>query len=153
MLSNAYSLAKFRFDTAENEPAKNWQEFCNLLTFRRTFRRRRRRRCRRPPRPPRRRSRPGSPRRGPPCPPGGRARRARCGPRPRGRSGRPANGAPVLDRANFTGFVLGCIEAKFCKKICVGIALESSRRDLQNSLLCTVFGIHNSLLISKLNLC
>ena len=31
MLSNAYFLAKFRFDTAENEPAKNWQEFCNLL--------------------------------------------------------------------------------------------------------------------------
>ena len=28
MLSNAYFLAKFRFDTAENEPAKNLQ---NLL--------------------------------------------------------------------------------------------------------------------------
>ena len=26
MLSNAYFLAKFRFDTAENEPAKNLQE-------------------------------------------------------------------------------------------------------------------------------
>ena len=25
-----------------------------------------------------------------------------------------------LDRANLTGLVLGCIEAKFCKKICVG---------------------------------
>ena len=25
MLSNAYFLAKFRFDTAENEPAKNLQ--------------------------------------------------------------------------------------------------------------------------------
>merc|ERR1719159_1399629 len=25
-----------------------------------------------------------------------------------------------LDRANFTGLVLGCIEAKFCNKICVG---------------------------------
>ena len=24
------------------------------------------------------------------------------------------------DRANLTGLVLGCIEAKFCKKICVG---------------------------------
>ena len=24
-----------------------------------------------------------------------------------------------LDRANFRGFVLGCVEAKFCKKICV----------------------------------
>ena len=27
MLSNAYFLAKFRFDTAENEPAKNSQNF------------------------------------------------------------------------------------------------------------------------------
>ena len=27
MLSNAYILAKFRFDTAENEPAKNLQKF------------------------------------------------------------------------------------------------------------------------------
>ena len=25
MLSNAYFLAKFRFDTAKNEPAKNWR--------------------------------------------------------------------------------------------------------------------------------
>ena len=38
MLSNAYFLAKFRFDTAENEPAKNLQIFekisCkNLPTF------------------------------------------------------------------------------------------------------------------------
>ena len=36
MLSNAYFLAKFRFDTAENEPAKNLQNFAkktlNLLT-------------------------------------------------------------------------------------------------------------------------
>ena len=32
MLSNAYFLAKFRLDTAENEPAKNLQKFCkNLL--------------------------------------------------------------------------------------------------------------------------
>ena len=27
MLTNAYFLAKFRFDTAENEPAKNLQNF------------------------------------------------------------------------------------------------------------------------------
>ena len=33
------------------------------------------------------------------------------------RGGRPA--AALLDRANLTGLVLGCIEAKFCKKICV----------------------------------
>ena len=30
MLSNAYFLAKFRFDTAENEPAKNLQNFPNF---------------------------------------------------------------------------------------------------------------------------
>ena len=30
MLSNAYFLAKFRFDTAENEPAKNLQQFANF---------------------------------------------------------------------------------------------------------------------------
>ena len=31
MLSNAYFLAKFRFDTAENEPAKNLQDFLQVL--------------------------------------------------------------------------------------------------------------------------
>ena len=31
MLSNAYFLAKFRFDTAENEPAKNLQNFRKIL--------------------------------------------------------------------------------------------------------------------------
>ena len=30
MLSNAYFLAKFRFDTAENEPAKHLQNFANF---------------------------------------------------------------------------------------------------------------------------
>ena len=33
MQSNAYFLAKFRFDTAENEPAKNLQNFTNLSNF------------------------------------------------------------------------------------------------------------------------
>ena len=33
MLSNAYFLAKFRFDTAENEPAKNLQNFANFANF------------------------------------------------------------------------------------------------------------------------
>ena len=33
MLSNAYFLAKFRFDTAENEPAKNLQNFTNFANF------------------------------------------------------------------------------------------------------------------------
>ena len=31
MLSNAYFLAKFRFDKAENEPAKNLQKLQNKL--------------------------------------------------------------------------------------------------------------------------
>ena len=33
MLSNAYFLAKIRFDTAENEPAKNLQTFANFPNF------------------------------------------------------------------------------------------------------------------------
>ena len=31
MLSNAYFVAKFRFDTAENKPAKNLQNFAKLI--------------------------------------------------------------------------------------------------------------------------
>ena len=33
MLSNAYFLAKFRFDTAENEAAKNLQNFAKFANF------------------------------------------------------------------------------------------------------------------------
>ena len=33
MLSNAYFLAKFRFDTAENEPAKNLQLIARFANF------------------------------------------------------------------------------------------------------------------------
>ena len=33
MLSNAYFLAKFRFDTAENEPAKKMQNFTQKNNF------------------------------------------------------------------------------------------------------------------------
>ena len=33
MLSNAYFLAKFRFDTAENEPAKNLHTFAKFTNF------------------------------------------------------------------------------------------------------------------------
>ncbi len=33
MLSNAYFLAKFRFDTAENEPAKNLQKMFDFANF------------------------------------------------------------------------------------------------------------------------
>ena len=34
MLSNAYFVAKFRFDTAENEPCKNLQDFAKFARFR-----------------------------------------------------------------------------------------------------------------------
>ena len=37
MLSNAYFLAKFRFDTAENEPAKNLQNFAKNCKFFRSY--------------------------------------------------------------------------------------------------------------------
>ena len=33
MLSNAYFLANFRFDTAEKEPAKKLQNFANFPNF------------------------------------------------------------------------------------------------------------------------
>ena len=33
MLSNAYFLAKIRFDTAENEPVKNLQNFAKFVNF------------------------------------------------------------------------------------------------------------------------
>ena len=33
MLSNAYFLAKFGFDTAENEPVKNLQNFAKFANF------------------------------------------------------------------------------------------------------------------------
>ena len=36
MLSNAYFLAKFHFDTAENEPAKSLQNFANFPNFAKT---------------------------------------------------------------------------------------------------------------------
>ena len=43
-------------------------------------------------------------------------------------------GSVLGEHANLTGLVLGCVEAKFHNKY----ALESSRRDLDNALLCTV---------------
>ena len=44
------------------------------------------------------------------------------GAQPRGRHGRGTYVATLRfarDRANLTGLVLGCLEAKFCKKVCV----------------------------------
>ena len=40
MLSNAYFLAKFRFDAVENEPAKNLQKFAKVCKICRARRRR-----------------------------------------------------------------------------------------------------------------
>ena len=37
MLSNAYVVAKFRFDTAENEPAKNFAKFSKNAFFENAF--------------------------------------------------------------------------------------------------------------------
>ena len=92
MLSNTYFLAKFRFDTAENKPAKNLQNFAKFANF-------------------------ANP--NPPVAPnvvlvrGGTACCASCDPRD------PSSAIALIGRsvgrANLTGLVLGCIEAKFCK--------------------------------------
>ena len=43
------------------------------------------------------------------------------------------------ERANFTRLILGCIEADFCNQY----LLETSRRDLYNTLLCTAIQYHS----------
>ena len=47
----------------------------------------------------------------------------------------------MLDRANFTRLVLGCIEAKFCKKICFGDFDEVIKKKLVPTLL-SAFHLH-----------
>ena len=108
MLSNAYFLAKFRFDTAENEPAKNLQNFAKFANFADPN--------------------PLSPTREKPvdtlgvglrvlrglqvkedpkeCPPIGKIASSKIG--------KISNILQI-----FGGLVLGCIKTKFCKKICV----------------------------------
>ena len=144
MLSNAYVLANFRFDTAENEPAKNLQNFekkavtttvdADVWS---------------------RRAASSAGRAFPALiAAGGSAARApsvvknlskmlAVGKAALGRGSAGARGAPRAtrtaaahapglepetaasvgrlsrDAANFTGLVLGCIETRFCKKICV----------------------------------
>ena len=113
MLSNAYFLAKFRFDTAENEPAQNLQKFVQILPILTFFQ-----------------FLPGLPQHGGRPPAGLPARRADpgergAGPRERQKDGgelvhgdRPGpdkEASALFDRANLKGLVLGCIEAKFCK--------------------------------------
>ena len=126
MLSNAYFLAKVRFYTAENEPAKNLQTFCkHFANFAKVT---------------------GS---------AGPAVRADLAAGDKLGGSVPAETAAAVlaqalvrpeaklkgsigegsNHSNFTGLVLGCIETKCCKKY----SLESSRRDLHNALLCTVF--------------
>ena len=95
MLSNAYFLAKFRFDTAKNEPAKNLQNLPMLPHLRRRGARRR-----------------GDPREAPEGRGAHRPRPARV----------PRRELALLRRYPLGGsigreerLVLGCIEAKFCK--------------------------------------
>ena len=52
----------------------------------------------------------------------------------------PPGGSVRGERANVKELVNGCIEAKFCKK---KYALENSRRDLNNALLCTVWNLES----------
>ena len=61
-----------------------------------------------------------------------------------------------LELTNLLGLVLGCIEAKFCKQVLVGIRIYLKRilvgklsPNLHNALLCTAFGIHNRKLGKK----
>ena len=123
MLKDAYLLANIGADTAENERnsaknlpkigqklAKNWQLPGSVRRPRREAR------APSPRRPPRRRK------------DHGRAVAGRRAPRRRQRDvcrqrvpqrAEPQQATHRLDRANLRGLVLGCIEAKFCKKICV----------------------------------
>ena len=103
MLSNAYFLAKFRFDTAENEPAKNCktlpEHFAKFANFANAFA--------------------GVGLEQPPVP--GRELRARS---PKSRPTGPGLRGSKIGKITkflqiFGGLVLGCIKTKFCKKICV----------------------------------
>ena len=116
MLSNAYFLAKFRFDTAENEPAKNLQKFRKMhfrkmhfsknAFFENALRRGSAGRGVGP------RGRPRAPR--------GRRGRPRLQRRGAGSARRVGRASPA-DRQNFGKMLLvfGCIGTDFCKKICV----------------------------------
>ena len=96
-LSNAYLLAKFGLHTAENEPCQVCPTPRNAAASERSV----------------------WPDRGEPGPTVARGRGV-VAPAPRARRGVPPAPQPagrVL--TNLTGLVLGCIEVKFCKKICV----------------------------------
>ena len=116
MLPNAYFLAKIRFDTAENEPAKNLQKLANSESSV---------------------SRTGGSASGVPGTPGSGVPPPGSGVPPGSAGAPPSVGgldlsenvkalddcvgdctdaaAFVRDRANFAGLVLGCIQAKFCQ--------------------------------------
>ena len=125
MLSNAYFLAKFRFDTAENEPAQKLQidsprgsnqrlgvelrDFWEQARAQREAARAREAEAVE-------REAAGA---------AAEAGRADAAARVARWSALLATGSPrrgprtPLDRANFRGLVLGCIKTKFCNKICV----------------------------------
>ena len=134
MLSNAYFLAKFRFDTAENEPGKNMQKICkNLLILLTVIPRKSQgifsTRCTeqeildaRAGNITHQRELARKPARGHLLYP--RFRDAGTGRAPRARYLRLGVRVSKIGKISkilqiFGGLVLGCIKTKFCKKICV----------------------------------
>ena len=65
----------------------------------------------------------------------------------RGR-GRNLRDLYTRERANFTGLILGCIEADLCNQM----LLETSRRDLYNTLLCAALQTFIRIFITILNI-
>ena len=150
-LSNEYLLAKIGVDTAENEPLEVWGKIqfnIRLLSPRTLSTAGPSRPRRSPPRPA------PSPRPPPACPraarpaPGPRAGRAAAPRRPRGRGARgrgrrgpAAPGAPPRPRERWRP-TRQTLERSFSavskRNFASKYALENSRRDLQNTILCTV---------------
>ena len=114
MLSNAYFLAKFRFDTAENEPTKNLQNFRKMHFRKMHFRKMhfRKMHFRSPARYFQYR-----------IPPEAAAA-------PDAAAVQPASAGMHFSKflQIFGGLVLGCIKTKFCKKIYVRQHFSSSTR-------------------------
>ena len=133
MLSNAYFLAKFRFDTDENEPAKNLQKFADFAYYAQASAHRFL-------------NFPGAYRADLAALPAAEAAAARSASARRARSASRSAVTFIrhfrqnLSKMHFSkmhfskilqifgGLVLGCIKTKFCKKICVRQHFSSSTR-------------------------